>query len=198
MKTILFINACIRGKEASRTYQLAQAYLKKYRKQHADNRVKELDLDSMQLEAIGKSLIIKRESLTKAGELADAGFDLAKEFARADLIVIAAPHWDLSFPAKLKIYLEHICVAGITFRYTEQGSEGMSAAEKIVYITTRGGYYGEREEEMDLGYVYIKQLGKMLGIMECQMLSAQGLDIIGNDTEIIMKESVSRAEALAE
>lgn len=198
MRTILFVNACVRGNEMSRTYRLAQSYLCEYVKQHPQSRVKELDLEQMQLEVIGRQLITKREHLTAAGELTDPMFDLAKEFADADLIVIAAPHWDLGFPAILKIYLEHICVAGITFHYTESGSEGLAKASGLIYITTRGGDYEDRGEELDLGYVYVKHLGEMLGITECRMLCAQGLDIIGNDAEAIMDEAVSLAKEAAE
>lgn len=197
MNTILFVNACIRGQEESRTYQLAQAYLKEYDNQHTGSRIKELELEYMELEAVGKQLVTKRERLSREGVFTDPIFDLAKEFAQADLVVIAAPHWDLSFPAKLKIYLEHICVAGITFRYTEQGSVGMAVAEKVIYITTRGGDYGSLEENLDLGYVYIKYLGEMLGITECEMLSAQGLDMIENDSDAILKDALIRAEKLA-
>lgn len=45
-------------------------------------------------------------------------FKYAHEFANADLIVIAAPFWDLSIPALLKVYIENIAVDGITFEYS--------------------------------------------------------------------------------
>ena len=48
-------------------------------------------------------------------------FDLARQFARAEIIVMAAPYWDLSFQAALKQYLEQVNVVGITFRYSEEG-----------------------------------------------------------------------------
>lgn len=79
------------------------------------------------------------ESLLKDGKFDDPMFRYAKQFANADEIVVAAPFWDLSFPAKLKIYLEQIAVAGITFRYTNGRPTGLCKAKKLTYITTSGG-----------------------------------------------------------
>ena len=60
--------------------------------------------------------------------------------AQADLVVIAAPDWDMTFPAALKIYLEWTCTLGITFHYTRTGvQEGLCRAKELVYITTAGG-----------------------------------------------------------
>ena len=48
-------------------------------------------------------------------------FDPAHEVAQADLVVIGAPYWDLTFPAALKVYLEWASMLGITFRYAQEG-----------------------------------------------------------------------------
>ena len=59
-------------------------------------------------------------------------FELARQFAAADQIVIAAPYWDLSFPAALKQYFEQINVLGITFAYTPEGvPKGLCRARKL-------------------------------------------------------------------
>lgn len=55
------------------------------------------------------------------GDYRDPLFRYAKQFAQAADIVVAAPYWDLSFPAILKVYLEQICVTGLTFQYTPEG-----------------------------------------------------------------------------
>ena len=55
------------------------------------------------------------------GDYRDPLFRYAKQFAQAADIVVAAPYWDLSFPSILKVYLEQICVTGLTFQYTPEG-----------------------------------------------------------------------------
>ena len=107
---------------------------------------------------------------------------------RADTIVIAAPYWDLAFPAVLKAYLENICVCGVTFKYSEEGIPvGLCKAKKLYYITTSVGYIGQ----YNMGYDYIKALCKLyFGITDTECISAEGLDIFGNDTEKILAEKI--------
>ena len=119
----------------------------------------------------------------------DDCFKLARQFAEADTIVIAAPYWDLSFPAALKQYIEKINVLGITFEYTAEGYPmGLCKADKLYYVMTAGGNYVPEE----FGYGYIKALAEnFYGIKEVKLIKATGLDIYGNDPEKIMAEAVN-------
>ena len=85
MKT-LFVNACTRGNE-SRTYKLAQAYLE-------GMTYDEVTLADLNLVPYTQAMIEKRLQFQLAGDFSDPLFDLAKQFADADEIVIAAPYWD--------------------------------------------------------------------------------------------------------
>ena len=111
-------------------------------------------------------------------------FALARQFAQADDIVVAAPYWDLSFPAVLKQYIEQINVSGVTFRYSEEGiPEGLCKANRLFYITTAGGDFVPD----DYGYGYIKALAEnFYGIKTVELIKAAGLDIVGADVEQIL------------
>ena len=112
-------------------------------------------------------------------------FSLARQFSEAETIVIAAPFWDLSFPAALKQYLELINIVGITFRYSEEGIPiGLCKAGSLFYVTTAGGYYVPEE----FGFGYVKALAQnYYGIQDVRQISAAGLDIQGADVDAIMK-----------
>ena len=112
-------------------------------------------------------------------------FELARQFAVADTILIAAPFWDLSFPAVLKQYFEQINVLGITFRYTPEGiPEGLCRAKSLTYITTAGGNIMPEE----YGFGYVRALAQnFYGIHDVRLIKATGLDIIGADVESIIK-----------
>ena len=113
-KTTLFVNACVR--KESRTKALADQLLRKL-----GGPYEEIRLMDIPFPAVNEEFLAKRDRLISAGCFQDAMFAPARQFAEAETIVIAAPYWDLSFPAMLKQYLEQINVVGITFRYTEEG-----------------------------------------------------------------------------
>jgi FMN-dependent NADH-azoreductase len=83
-------------------------------------------------------------------------FDLAKQFAEAETIVVAAPYWDLMFPAILKVYFETITVNGLTFKYGANGiPQGLCKAKKLIYVTTSGGPIFK-----NFGYEYVSTIAK--------------------------------------
>ena len=118
----LFVNACIRGEE-SRTYQLCRDYIEKFQKAKAgeDWILEEVNLNELELHPLNKDRLEQRDRLAKAGGFGDSEFDLARQIIEADHILIGAPYWDLSFPAKLKMYLERCSVTGLTFIYSPEG-----------------------------------------------------------------------------
>ena len=182
---ILFISACVR--KASRTKRLADALLKKL-----GDTVQEVELSKIVFPTADESFLIKRDTLIAHEEWENPMFDLARQFAEADTIVIAAPYWDLSFPAALKQYIEKINVLGITFEYTAEGYPvGLCRADKLYYVMTAGGNYVPEE----FGFGYIKALAEnFYGIKDVKLIKATGLDIYGNDPEKIMAEAISNIE----
>ena len=180
MDKVLFLNACVRP--GSRTLELAETLLPKLQGQIQEVRLQELSLPVLDLKELEK-----RSQAAQGNDLSDPAFDFAREFASADTIVIAAPYWDLMFPAVLKSYLEHITVSGITFRYSDQGRPvSLCRAKKLYYVTTAGGFIGAH----DFGFSYVEALAKnFFGIREIHRYAAEGLDIFGTDVEQIMSKA---------
>ena len=141
--------------------------------------------------------VSRRDALAAAGKLDDPLFADAWQFARADRIVLAAPFWELSFPAILKIYLERVSMRDITFGYEESGLVGRCRAEKLLLVTTRGGDYSLPETEwMEMGARQLKALCAMFGIPKFELLCAEGLDDERVDAHSRMDEALARADAL--
>lgn len=199
MEQLLFINACVRG-EKSRSLKLARRFLDRWHQAHPDGTITEVDLCKNRPVPQYPEVLAERDALWEAGKLDHPMFDLAHQFANADRIVMAAPFWELSFPAILKIYLERITVTNITFGYNEQGANvGLCKAGKLLLITTRGGNFSRPETAwMEMGARQLEALCAMYGIPSFQCLAAEGLDDIRNDKEAILAEAMSRADALAE
>lgn len=196
MENLLFINSCVRG-ERSRTLKLARRFLAGYQKAHPDTVITQRDLCAERLQPQYPEILAERDALWNAGKLDQPMFEPARQFAAADKIVVAAPFWDLCFPAVLKIYLERVTVADITFGYDAQGAMvGKCRASKLLYITTRGGNYAGTELEM--GTPIMKALCTMYGIPELLTLAAEGLDDVRQDGAALLNATLERADALAE
>lgn len=199
MSELLYIDACVRA-ERSRTRQLALHFLDCYQARSPDHTVTRLDLNAMDLQPQTTELLRERDRLWQEDRLDHPMFALSHQFAGADKIVIAAPFWDLSFPALLKIYLERISVNRITFGYTDQGALlGLCKAEKLLYITTRGGNFSQPDTaSFEMGARYVEALGRMYGIGDFRLLCAEGLDDVRNDPKALLSQAMERADALAE
>ncbi len=181
MKRVLFVNGCVR--KASRTKRLADALLQKL-----GGVVEQLNLSDVRFPISDDDFIKRRDELIDKGQFDDPLFNLARQFARADTIVLAVPFWDLSFPAAFKQYIEHINVRGITFTYTEDGyPKGLCKAGKLYYVTTAGGDYFPQE----FGFGYVKALSESFyGIRDVELVMAKGLDIVGSDPERIIDDAI--------
>ena len=180
---LLYINACVRAQ--SRTKRLADRLIEKL-----GGGAERLDLASLSFPVADETFLERRDRLIAAGAFDDPLFDLARQFAAADRIVIAAPYWDLSFPAALKQYVEQINVLGITFAYTPEGvPKGLCRAKKLYYVMTAGGIFVPEE----YGFGYVRTLARSFyGIEDVELIQAVGLDLVGADPEEILRECLER------
>lgn len=177
---ILFINACTRPN--SRTQLLAQYLLGKL-----TGNIHERNLTQTAISPLSADMVELRDKLTAQGNFDHPLFALAKEFAAADQIVVAAPFWDLSFPALLKIYIENINAVGVTFCYQPDGKpRGLCKAKKLYYVTSAGGPIVNDA----YGYGYIKALAEgFYGIADTCCIKAENLDIQNADVEGILNQA---------
>ena len=177
----LFINACVR--KNSRTRRLAETHMGGDRQAW-----KEVYLPAIDFPKVDEAFLTWRDACIQSGDYSSPVFDLAKDFAAAEEIVVAAPFWDLSFPSMLKQYIEQICVLGITFFYNDQDMpQGLCRARKLTYVVTAGGpIYDEA-----FGYGYVKALANtFFGIPETRIIKAENLDIRGADVDGIMRKAM--------
>ena len=174
---VLYINSCIR--KNSRTKILADYLLNKL-----GGEIKEIVLVEEKIAPINKAFLQKRDELISNSNFDDKIFSYAKDFISADVIVIAAPYWDLSFPSILKVFFEHINVLKLVFDYSKEGNiVSLCKAKKIYYVTTKGGYGPD-----DFGFKYIEALSKTFyGINDVVLIKSEGLDISGNSADEILK-----------
>ena len=183
----LFVNSCVR--KGSRTRRLAGILLGKL-----GGEIEEIKVSDITFPTVDEEFFKKRDGLIASNKWDDPLFKYARQFAEADQIVIAAPYWDLSFPAALKQYFEQINVIGITFEYSPEGTPiSKCRAEKLYYVTTAGGTFVPE----DYGFGYVKALAQgFYGIQDVRLIKATGLDIYGADVEEIMQDAIASIDSV--
>lgn len=197
MCKVLYIKANAKPEGTSRTFKISDRFVKQYREQNPDDKITTLDLYK---EGIG---FLTEEGINlhvpKSGEDKDHPIlKYAYQFAEADKYIVAAPLWNLSIPAILKAYIDYICVTGITFKYTAEGAVGLCQGKKAVHIVARGGSYSEGPfAAYEMGDRYLRTIFGFLGITDFTTISAENLDVIGEDAEAIVENAVEKAKDIA-
>ncbi len=191
MKKILVIDACVRG-EMSRTKKLLDKALSVLRGTHPDWIFETVCLPEAGLRCLDRQSLEERDDLLAKKQVDHPRFALAHQFREADGIIVAAPFWDLSFPAMLKVYIENVSADGLTFFCDAEGLHGMCKASWMLHLATRGGLYEAASWLQDSAY--LEQMCRFFGIGSYTCVSADGIDIVGLPADRIMEEALEKTE----
>ncbi len=97
---------------------------------------------------------------------------LIDELKCADTLVLGAPMYNFGIPATLKQWIDNICRAGVSFKYTEQGPVGLLGVKRAFIITASGGT--AIGSEMDFASRYLEHICKFIGITDVFHIDASG------------------------
>ena len=100
------------------------------------------------------------------------------EFFAADTIVVGAPMYNFSLPTQLKAWIDRLMVAGKTFRYTENGPEGLAGGRRVIFALAKGGVYSNGAPAAPLEHLetYLRGVFNFMGI-EPEFVVAEGLNL---------------------
>lgn len=111
----------------------------------------------------------KTEAQQKALALSN---ELIGEVNNSDVIVFGVPMYNLGIPAQLKTYIDYLNRAGVTFRYTENGPEGLIKGKKAIVVLAHGGIY--KDGPADLTKLYMQTVLNFIGITDIEFVYAEG------------------------
>lgn len=177
MKTLLQIQASMfsSGGQSSR---LAGQFVEEFRHAHPDARVIERDIGRdpvPHLTAERFQSLLAEPAKRTPEQHAVAGFSdaLIEELKAADVIVLGLPMYNFGVPSTLKAYFDHVARAGVTFKYTDKGPQGLLAGKKAYVFAARGGLYQGTPLDTQTGYV--RNFLRFLGIEDVEFIYAEGL-----------------------
>ena len=111
-----------------------------------------------------------------SGEDAEAKSDSERtlaQFLDSDVVVIGAPMYNFGIPSTLKAWIDRVAVAGKTFRYGENGPEGLAGGKKVIVASGRGGIHGNGPADFQENY--LRQVFSFLGVTDIEFVRAEGV-----------------------
>ena len=164
---MIFINACMRDKD-SRTLKLARSIIRGCAAQ-------EINLSEIE------DLVPYTQEHNPTNEEIDKRFvRMAQKIADSDGVVIAAPFWDMSFPALLKVFLEKLSIQNVMFEDNGKTCSGIAKCPYMFFVTTRGMYIPD-DSDLEQATPYLKALCQLWGIKKFDSVSAYNLDYLSQE-----------------
>jgi len=195
MSTLLQIDSSART-SGSTSRQLTASFATRWQARNPGGKVVHRDLAVDTLPHLGEDLLgayftpAEKHNAEQA-ELIKQSNRLVDELMAADTLVIGVPMYNFAPPSTLKAWIDHVFRAGRTFRYTENGPQGLATGKKAVVILSRGGMYSEGPmEAMDFQGKYIKGALGFIGITDVELVVAEGV-AMGED---VARKAVAQAE----
>ena len=170
MAKVLYIKANPKTNEQSLTLQMAEMFITEYKKEHPKDTIEILDLYQSVMP------IMDYERLKQYDQGTEYEIQkIAQHFKSFDKVVIAAPVWNHSFPAMLKIYLDNIIYRHTTFTYKEDGKmKGLCNDMKVMHIVTSAQIYHGEREHLNHHHNQIKAVFELIGLTDVDCLHLLG------------------------
>ena len=171
MSKVLYITATPKPLETSYTLKMSEKFIEEYKKSNPDDEVTVLELYKEDIKPL--SLENLQNFFTPDEEMKK----YVDQFIAHDKYVIAAPFWNLSIPAILKIYIDRIVIPGKTFKYTESGAVGLLSGQgkKVKFIVSRGGVYiNTPMGDYEFGEKYLRGITGFVGIDSFETIAFEG------------------------
>jgi len=159
------------GRAESASRELTAAIVARWREQHPDGVVTQLDLDAEPLPHL-TAATLARQSPAETGRAAR----VLADFLAADVIVIGAPMYNFFIPSTLKAWIDRISVPGRTFRYVQGGTTGLAGGKRVIVVLSRGGFYAA-DTPGEFIEPYFRFMFGFLGIDDVHFVRAEGLSI---------------------
>ncbi|OXM84878.1 FMN-dependent NADH-azoreductase [Paenibacillus rigui] len=208
MAQLLYITAHPNDDTQSFSMAVGKAFIDAYRKAHPNDEIVTLDLYNTDIPHIDADVFsgwgklrsgssfdqLSQEEKNKVSRLGA----LTDQFVAADKYVFVSPMWNFSYPPILKAYIDSICTAGKTFKYTENGPVGLLPNKKALHIQASGGVYSEGPAAaMEIGHKHLGIIMQFFGIPSFEGIFVEGMNQFPDRAEEIKTKAIDKAVSLA-
>ncbi|QXG25819.1 FMN-dependent NADH-azoreductase [Pseudomonas viridiflava] len=199
MSRLLVIESSARQQD-SVSRQLTQQFLSQWQSAHPNDQVTVRDLAVNPVPHLDATLLggwmkpSDQRSETEQAAL-ERSNTLTDELIAADVLVLGAPMYNFAIPSTLKAWFDHVLRAGVTFKYTETGPQGLLTGKRAFVLTARGGIY--TGSALDHQEPYVRQVLAFVGIHDVTFIHAEGLNMGGDFVEKGMNQALAKLAQVA-
>ena len=199
MSRVLIIESSARQQD-SVSRQLTQTFISQWKAAHPDDQITVRDLAVNPVPHLDINLLggwmkpaeqrndIEQVALERSNQLTD-------ELLAADVLVMAAPMYNFAIPSTLKAWLDHVLRAGVTFKYTATGPQGLLTGKRAIVLTARGGIHtGATSDHQE---PYLRQVMGFIGIHDVTFIHAEGMNLGGDFQEKGLNQANARLSQVA-
>ncbi|WP_415759571.1 FMN-dependent NADH-azoreductase [Pseudomonas sp. LT1P18] len=199
MSRVLIIESSARQQD-SVSRQLTQTFISQWQTAHPNDQITVRDLAVNPVPHLDINLLggwmkpaeqrsdIEQVSLERSNQLTD-------ELLAADVLVMAAPMYNFAIPSTLKAWLDHVLRAGVTFKYTDTGPQGLLSGKRAYVLTARGGIYaGSTADHQE---PYLRQVMGFIGIHDVTFIHAEGMNLGGDFQEKGLSQANAKLSLVA-
>lgn len=191
---LLFVNSSILG-DNSQSTALSQDFITRIQafsnSSITERKLTDGDMPHLDSERLAALFSDEQRSQQQQGIL-DHADTLLEEVKQADIIVIGLPMYNFGVPSQFKAWLDHLARSGVSFRYTENGPQGLLENKPVYIFAARGGFYANTDQDHQTPF--IKQFFSMLGITDIHFIYAEGVNISPEQKQRSLK--IARDETL--
>ncbi|MFC4778757.1 FMN-dependent NADH-azoreductase [Paenibacillus sp. GCM10023252] len=209
MAQVLYITAHPHDHTTSYSLAVGKAFIEAYKAANPGDEIVPIDLYKVNIPHIDADVFsgwgklqsgsgFDQLSADEQAKVARLG-ELSDQFVAADKYVFVTPMWNFSFPPIMKAYIDSICVAGKTFKYTAEGPVGLLGNKKALHIQARGGIYSQGPAaDFEIGHRHLTVIAGFLGIPTLEGLFVEGQAADASKAEEIKANAIARAKDLAQ
>ncbi|WLP07175.1 FMN-dependent NADH-azoreductase [Pseudomonas putida] len=180
MSRVLIIESSARQQD-SVSRQLTKDFIQQWQAAHPADQITVRDLAVSPVPHLDANLL--------------GGWMKPEEQRSADVLVMAAPMYNFTIPSTLKAWLDHVLRAGITFKYTPTGPQGLLTGKRAIVLTARGGIHAGASS--DHQEPYLRQVMAFIGIHDVDFIHAEGLNMSGEFHEKGVNQAKAKLAAVA-
>ncbi|BCG59316.1 FMN-dependent NADH-azoreductase [Paenibacillus sp. URB8-2] len=208
MSTVLYITAHPHDHQTSYSMAVGNEFIEAYREANPGDEVIRLDLFKLDIPHIDADVFsgwgklasgssfdqLSDDEKAKVGRLGE----IVDQYVAADKYVFVSPMWNFSFPPVLKAYIDAVCVAGKSFKYTEQGIIGLLTDKKAIHIQASGGVYSEGPAAgFESGHSYLAKIMQFHGVPSFDGIFVEGMAAKPDQAQSIKEAAIEKAKEAA-